>query len=55
MLSMNISELYPQRELDFGIIMMKADDYPGLNIITKPGSYKWPDYVEFRNKPANTG
>jgi uncharacterized protein YgbK (DUF1537 family) len=47
--NLNIRKLYPQQELDLGIIRMQAENYPGLNIITKPGSYPWPDHVEFNN------
>ncbi len=47
--NLNIGKLYPQQELDLGIIRMQAENYPGLNIITKPGSYPWPGHVEFKN------
>jgi D-threonate/D-erythronate kinase len=39
---MNISKLYPFKELDQGVIQMKVEGYPGLCITTKPGSYTWP-------------
>ncbi|WP_372772564.1 four-carbon acid sugar kinase family protein [Mangrovibacterium sp.] len=45
MRNLNISHLTPVRELDYGIIQMKVEAYPGLNLITKPGSYSWPDCV----------
>ena len=47
--NLNISRLYPFRELGLGIIQMRVDDYPDLCIITKPGSYSWPENVEFKN------
>lgn len=42
MKALNIKKLVPVNELDAGIIQMKSTDFPGLNIITKPGSYIWP-------------
>ena len=47
--SLNISKLYPVKELDFGIIQMHAEGYPNLCITTKPGSYSWPESVVFDN------
>ena len=46
--NLNIKKLYPVRELGFGIIQMKADNYPDMFLITKPGSYNWPGNVEFK-------
>ncbi|MBN1924321.1 MAG: four-carbon acid sugar kinase family protein [Prolixibacteraceae bacterium] len=43
--NLNITKLYPFREIDLGIIQMKVDNYPDLCITTKPGSYLWPDNV----------
>ena len=51
--NLDIRKLSPQEELDFGIILMKAENHPGLNIITKPGSYPWPDHVEFSHTRAS--
>ncbi len=47
--NLGIKKLYPYRELGLGIIQMRVDRYPGLCITTKPGSYSWPDNVEFVN------
>jgi hypothetical protein len=44
---MNITRLTPFYEADFGVIQMKAEGYPNLCITTKPGSYLWPQNVEF--------
>jgi uncharacterized protein YgbK (DUF1537 family) len=52
--NLGIIKLYPIHELELGIIRMRADNYPGLCIITKPGSYKWPDHVEFKNRETGT-
>ncbi|HPR30665.1 MAG TPA: four-carbon acid sugar kinase family protein [Prolixibacteraceae bacterium] len=43
--NLNISTLYPFREINLGIIQMKVDHFPELCITTKPGSYSWPDDV----------
>ena len=43
--NLSISRLIPVQELDYGIIQMKVEAYPGLNLITKPGSYRWPDCI----------
>jgi uncharacterized protein YgbK (DUF1537 family) len=42
---MNITKLYPFKELDLGIIQMRVDGFPNLCITTKPGSYAWPDVI----------
>lgn len=47
--SLNISKLYPFKELDFGIIQMNAEGYPNMCITTKPGSYSWPENIVFEN------
>ena len=44
---LNVSNLIPFKEADFGVIQMKADGYPNLCITTKPGSYLWPEYLIF--------
>ena len=31
--------------LRYGIIQMQVEGYPNLSLITKPGSYKWPDSI----------
>jgi uncharacterized protein YgbK (DUF1537 family) len=41
--NLKIKKLYPTRELSRGIIQMRPERYPDLQIITKPGSYRWPD------------
>jgi uncharacterized protein YgbK (DUF1537 family) len=41
---LKIAKLYPFNELDFGIIQMRSNKYPGLCITTKPGSYLWPQH-----------
>ncbi|WP_346860696.1 four-carbon acid sugar kinase family protein [uncultured Draconibacterium sp.] len=46
---LNIEKLYPVKELDFGIIQMRVDEYPNLCITTKPGSYSWPKNISFKN------
>lgn len=46
---LNVNTLIPFSEADFGVIQMKADGYPNLCITTKPGSYMWPDHLEFEN------
>jgi uncharacterized protein YgbK (DUF1537 family) len=48
--NMNITRLYPFCELGLGIIQMRVEKYPDLCIITKPGSYNWPDNVEFTKR-----
>lgn len=50
---LNVMKLFPFNEADFGIIQMKAEGYPNLCITTKPGSYLWPDNVEFKNVKTN--
>jgi len=47
--ALSISKLFPFRELDSGIIQMKVEGYPNLCITTKPGSYIWPESIEFEN------
>lgn len=47
--ALNISKLYPFKELDFGIIQMSVEGYPNLCITTKPGSYLWPNSIVFEN------
>ena len=44
---LDITKLVPFYEADFGVIQMKAEGYPKLCITTKPGSYLWPEKVEF--------
>ncbi len=44
---LNIKKLFPVQELDTGVIRMKIDGRPNLCLITKPGSYPWPDNVWF--------
>lgn len=46
---LNIKRLFPFRELDFGVIQMKVDQFPNLIVTTKPGSYSWPDSVLLTN------
>lgn len=46
---LGIEQLYPIRELDFGIIQMRVEKYPNLCITTKPGSYSWPNNILFKN------
>lgn len=48
---LGITKLKPVRELAYGIIEMEVDNYQGLNVITKPGSYQWPDSI-FRSDIA---
>jgi uncharacterized protein YgbK (DUF1537 family) len=47
--ALQISKLYPCKELDFGIIQMKVDEYNEMLITTKPGSYFWPRSIVFEN------
>jgi len=42
---LEITSLRPVGELDYGIIEMEVDDYPGLCLVTKPGSYLWPECI----------
>jgi len=44
---LEITKLIPFFEADFGVIQMRAEGYPKLCITTKPGSYLWPEKVEF--------
>ncbi len=41
--NLNITKLLPIKEVEAGVIQMKTPDFPEMNIITKPGSYPWPD------------
>jgi len=43
--NLKVSQLKPVRELSYGIIQMQVEGYPNLSLITKPGSYKWPDSI----------
>lgn len=43
--NLKITRLIPVCELDYGIIQMEVDDFPGLTLVTKPGSYRWPDCI----------
>ncbi len=45
--NLSITRLHPYLELGLGIIQMRVDKYPDLCITTKPGSYSWPENVEF--------
>ncbi len=47
--ALKIAKLYPFKQLDLGVIQMKVDEYPGLVITTKPGSYVWPENISFDN------
>ena len=51
---LNIKKLYPIYEIDPGIIQMKVDGFPGLCIITKPGSYNWPDDINFEKREKDS-
>lgn len=44
---LGITKLVPFYEADFGVIQMRPVGFPGLCITTKPGSYQWPEKVEF--------
>lgn len=48
--NLNIQQLTPVRELDYGIIQMEVEGYPGLRLITKPGSYQWPECIMPKEK-----
>ncbi|MFV0378149.1 MAG: four-carbon acid sugar kinase family protein [Mangrovibacterium sp.] len=43
--NLGIARLIPVCELDYGIIQMKVEDSRGLMVVTKPGSYQWPDCI----------
>jgi len=43
--NLEIASLKPVRELDYGIIQMEVENYPGLSLVTKPGSYIWPESI----------
>jgi len=42
---LKISELYPVKEIEPGVIQMIPKNHPNLHITTKPGSYLWPDEI----------
>ena len=44
---LEITKLVPFYEADFGVIQMRPEGFPGLCITTKPGSYQWPENLEF--------
>ncbi len=44
---LEITKLEPFYEADFGVIQMRPEGFPGLCITTKPGSYQWPENLEF--------
>lgn len=43
--NLNIRSLIPVHEIDFGIIQMETLQLADFHLITKPGSYVWPDYL----------
>lgn len=43
--NLNMTRLTPVCELDYGIIQMKVEGFPGMMLVTKPGSYRWPDCI----------
>lgn len=45
MAALKIDHLYPASVLAPGVTCMWSDNHPELRIITKPGSYAWPDMV----------
>jgi D-threonate/D-erythronate kinase len=47
---LEISRLFPFRELESGVIQMKTEKYPDLCITTKPGSYHWPEHLIFNDE-----
>ncbi len=47
---LEISRLFPFRELESGVIQMKTEKYPDLCITTKPGSYHWPECLIFNDE-----
>lgn len=47
--NLGITKLFPYKEIEFGIIQMKVDKFPGLCLTTKPGSYLWPESIRFEN------
>ncbi len=42
---LNITRLFPFKEIEPGVIQMKAHEYTNLYITTKPGSYNWPEQM----------
>ena len=40
--ALDIERLYPSQSLAPGVTRMRVDNYPGLHITMKPGSYRWP-------------
>jgi uncharacterized protein YgbK (DUF1537 family) len=46
---LKISELYPVKEIEPGVIQMIPKNHPNLYITTKPGSYLWPDEIWIPN------
>ena len=42
---LQVNTLSPFQELGHGVIQMKTDQYPGMRITTKPGSYNWPENI----------
>jgi uncharacterized protein YgbK (DUF1537 family) len=48
--NLQISKLYPYRELGPGIIQMRVAGYRQLCLTTKPGSYNWPENVELKRE-----
>ncbi len=51
---LGISKLIPFCEVEFGVIQMRAPNYPNLCITTKPGSYLWPENLKFKkSEPIN--
>jgi uncharacterized protein YgbK (DUF1537 family) len=47
---LNIKQLSPIQELEFGVIRMQVKSNPKLCITTKPGSYQWPEKVWKKNR-----
>lgn len=47
---LKITKLTPIQELDTGVIRMHVDNFPGLCLTTKPGSYSWPENVWLKDK-----
>lgn len=43
--NLQVAQLIPVKEINFGIIEMLVPQIPGLKLITKPGSYTWPDQL----------
>ncbi len=47
---LSIKKLIPFQELETGVIRMKSENMPHLHIITKPGSYTWPENLWFQQQ-----